>query len=71
MGRPEAATLQDIQLSGLGIMKEHCVVDIEEGEVHITPRENARYHSRKTCSKTKGPPQGFLCPLKDCDLFFF
>ena len=42
MGRPEAATLQDIQLSGLGIMPEHCMVDIEDGEVYLIPMENAR-----------------------------
>ncbi len=42
MGRPEATTLQDIQLSGLGIMEQHCVMDVEDGEVSITPMQNAR-----------------------------
>ena len=43
VGRPNAATQQDIQLSGLGIMPEHAVVDVANNEVYITPLDGARY----------------------------
>ncbi|XP_070208560.1 kinesin-like protein KIF13A isoform X2 [Littorina saxatilis] len=42
VGRPNAAQQQDIQLSGLGIMPEHAIVDVENNEVFITPLEGAR-----------------------------
>ncbi|XP_062573075.1 kinesin-like protein KIF13B isoform X4 [Saccostrea cucullata] len=42
VGQQDARVQQDIQLSGLGIMPEHCVVDIENGDVWLTPVENAR-----------------------------
>ena len=29
--------LQDIQLGGLGILHEHCQLDIEDNEVSVTP----------------------------------
>ena len=42
VGRPNASQQQDIQLSGLGIMPEHAIVDVENNEVFITPLEGAR-----------------------------
>ena len=43
VGRPDAPDAQqDIQLSGLGIMPEHCIIDIEDSDVYITPLEGAR-----------------------------
>jgi kinesin family protein 13 len=33
---------QDIQLSGLGIHPEHCVVTIEDGGLFMEPLSNAR-----------------------------
>jgi kinesin family protein 13 len=42
VGRPDAPKEQDIQLSGLGIMSEHCIIDIEDWDVSITPLEGAR-----------------------------
>jgi predicted component of type VI protein secretion system len=33
---------QDIQLSGLGIQPEHCVVTIEDGGLFMEPLSNAR-----------------------------
>lgn len=42
VGQQDAGVQQDIQLSGLGIMPEHCVVDIENGDVWLTPVEGAR-----------------------------
>ncbi|XP_022249018.1 kinesin-like protein KIF13A isoform X2 [Limulus polyphemus] len=43
VGRPDAPLEQDIQLSGLGIMPEHCVITVEENqEVFINPLEGAR-----------------------------
>ncbi|KAL4218427.1 Kinesin-like protein kif13b [Mactra antiquata] len=42
VGCPNDETKPDIQLSGLGIQPEHCVVDIEENEVFISPHEGAR-----------------------------
>lgn len=32
----------DIQLSGLGIQPEHCIITIEDGELFLEPRTNAR-----------------------------
>ncbi|XP_030408361.1 kinesin-like protein KIF13A isoform X6 [Gopherus evgoodei] len=41
--RVGADTSQDIQLFGIGIQPEHCEIDIElDGEVSLTPKENAR-----------------------------
>ncbi|XP_074656043.1 kinesin-like protein KIF13A isoform X2 [Tubulanus polymorphus] len=55
VGRPDAPTEQDIQLSGLGIMPEHCIVDVENSEVFVTPFENARtcVNGSSINSKTK------------------
>uniref|UniRef100_A0A8C0G4D6 Kinesin family member 13A n=1 Tax=Chelonoidis abingdonii TaxID=106734 RepID=A0A8C0G4D6_CHEAB len=41
--RVGADTSQDIQLFGIGIQPEHCEIDIAlDGEVSLTPKENAR-----------------------------
>lgn len=41
--RVGADTSQDIQLFGIGIQPEHCVIDITtDGEVYLSPKENAR-----------------------------
>ena len=42
VGRSDAPQHQDIQLSGLGIMPEHAVVDISDSDVYITPLPGAR-----------------------------
>ncbi|XP_006822605.2 kinesin-like protein KIF13A [Saccoglossus kowalevskii] len=43
VGRPSAPSNPDIQLSGLGILSEHCIIDIENDyEVFVTPKEGAR-----------------------------
>ncbi|KAH9508387.1 kinesin-like protein kif13a [Bulinus truncatus] len=42
VGRPDAPTQQDIQLSGLGIQPEHAVVEMENNDVYITPLDGAR-----------------------------
>ncbi|XP_057308656.1 kinesin-like protein KIF13A isoform X3 [Hydractinia symbiolongicarpus] len=44
VGRPDANTIQDIQLNGLGILSEHCIIDIEESEetAYLKPFEGAR-----------------------------
>ncbi|XP_041360770.1 kinesin-like protein KIF13A isoform X2 [Gigantopelta aegis] len=42
VGRPDAPTQQDIQLSGLGIMPEHCVMELDGSEVLLTPLEGSR-----------------------------
>ncbi|XP_070377982.1 kinesin-like protein KIF13A isoform X1 [Dermacentor albipictus] len=42
VGRPDAPSEQDIQLSGLGIMPEHCIITIEGPELYIMPLEGAR-----------------------------
>lgn len=44
VGRPDANTMQDIQLNGLGILSEHCIIDIEESEetAYLKPFEGAR-----------------------------
>ncbi|XP_026139165.1 kinesin-like protein KIF13A isoform X4 [Carassius auratus] len=41
--RVGADTSQDIQLFGIGIQSEHCVLDVtSDGDVTLTPAENAR-----------------------------
>ena len=42
IGRPDAEVQQDIQLKGLGIQPEHCVVEVVDPEVFITPLPAAR-----------------------------
>ncbi|XP_067139830.1 kinesin-like protein KIF13A isoform X3 [Centruroides vittatus] len=42
IGRPDAPVEQDIQLSGLGIMPEHCIIVIENSDIYIIPMEGAR-----------------------------
>ncbi|XP_048590057.1 kinesin-like protein KIF13B isoform X2 [Nematostella vectensis] len=42
VGRLDANHTPDIQLGGLGILPEHCEMDIEENEVYLTPSPNAR-----------------------------
>ncbi|XP_071144452.1 kinesin-like protein KIF13A [Mytilus edulis] len=42
VGRVDAPKQQDIQLSGLGIMPEHCMVDVENNDVYVSPLEGAR-----------------------------
>ena len=37
IGRPDAVVQQDIQLKGLGIQPEHCVVEVVDQEVFVTP----------------------------------
>lgn len=42
-GSPAATSKQpDIQLLGLGIQPEHCLITIEDGELYMEPIENAR-----------------------------
>ncbi|XP_019849545.1 PREDICTED: kinesin-like protein KIF13B [Amphimedon queenslandica] len=41
IGRPGHTVLQDIQLRGLGITNEHCIVEIIDREVFLTPLERA------------------------------
>jgi len=43
VGLPDAVVAQDIQLLGLGIMSEHCIIDIEGADVLIMPLEGARF----------------------------
>ncbi|KAL5013425.1 hypothetical protein ScPMuIL_007695, partial [Solemya velum] len=42
IGRHDAPIQQDIQLSGLGIMPEHCEVNIENNDVYVSPLDGAR-----------------------------
>ncbi|XP_059481863.1 kinesin-like protein KIF13A isoform X5 [Neocloeon triangulifer] len=42
VGRKEAQVEQDIQLSGLGIQPEHCVLTVEDEKLYIIPLEGAR-----------------------------
>ncbi|XP_033100140.1 kinesin-like protein KIF13A isoform X3 [Anneissia japonica] len=43
VGRPETEPVQDIQLSGLGISPQHCIIDIQnQTDVSIVPLPNAR-----------------------------
>ena len=42
IGRPDASHQQDIQLLGLGIMPEHCVIVIDGSDVVLIPLDGAR-----------------------------
>lgn len=43
VGGKDAAKPQTIQLSGLGIMPEHCIIDVEnEMDVYISPIPGAK-----------------------------
>jgi len=42
IGRPDASRQQDIQLLGLGIMPEHCVIVIDGSDVVLIPLDGAR-----------------------------
>jgi kinesin family protein 13 len=48
VGRRGAQVEQDIQLSGLGIQPEHCLVSVEEGDLFLTPLEGARTYVNGT-----------------------
>lgn len=42
IGRAQAETPQDIQLKGLGIANEHCIMEIQDKDVFLTPLKGAR-----------------------------
>ena len=42
IGRAEAEIHQDIQLKGLGIANEHCIIELVEKEVYLTSVGNAK-----------------------------
>ncbi|KAM4705738.1 LOW QUALITY PROTEIN: kinesin-like protein KIF13A [Rhinophrynus dorsalis] len=53
--RVGADTSQDIQLFGIGIHPEHCVIDVaSDGDISLTPKENARtcVNGVLVCSQT-------------------
>ena len=53
VGRPSvegsSTPQQDIQLRGLGIAQEHCVFEIEDRDIFLTPFNTARYISTMSC----------------------
>uniref|UniRef100_G3TX86 Kinesin family member 13B n=1 Tax=Loxodonta africana TaxID=9785 RepID=G3TX86_LOXAF len=45
-----SANSQDIQLCGMGILPEHCIIDITtEGQVMLTPQKNTRTFVNGSC----------------------
>jgi len=42
IGRPDASCQQDIQLLGLGIMPEHCLITVDGSDVVLIPLDGAR-----------------------------
>ncbi|KAM6221504.1 kinesin-like protein KIF13B [Rhynchocyon petersi] len=45
-----SANSQDIQLCGMGILPEHCIIDItSEGQVMLTPQKNTRTFVNGSC----------------------
>ncbi|XP_006864397.1 PREDICTED: kinesin-like protein KIF13B [Chrysochloris asiatica] len=45
-----SANSQDIQLCGMGILPEHCIIDItSEGQVVLTPQKNTRTFVNGSC----------------------
>lgn len=55
MGGRSAKTEQDIQLHGLGILPEHCVITIEESGLYMTPLNGARCFVNGTQVVSKTP----------------
>lgn len=45
VGRPNADPPQDIQLQGLGITNEHCIIELVNREVFLTPMCGSRQGS--------------------------
>ena len=43
----------DIQLYGLGILQEHCIITIEEGDLFMEPINNARCFVNGSCATKK------------------
>ena len=42
VGRCSAETPQDIQLNGAGVQPEHCIIEVDNGWVFISPKEKAK-----------------------------
>nr|XP_012228437.1 PREDICTED: kinesin-like protein KIF13A isoform X2 [Linepithema humile] len=57
IGGRSAKTEQDIQLHGLGILPEHCVITIEESGLHMIPLNGARCFVNGTQVVDKTPLQ--------------
>ncbi|XP_076246434.1 kinesin-like protein KIF13A isoform X5 [Calliopsis andreniformis] len=55
VGGRSAKTDQDIQLHGLGILPEHCVITIEESGLYMTPLNGARCFVNGTQVMEKTP----------------
>lgn len=52
IGGPNVDPPPDIQLFGLGIQSEHCVIKIEDGDLYIEPINNARcFVNGSACTK--------------------
>lgn len=47
VGRPNAEPPQDIQLQGLGITNEHCIIELVNREVFLTPMRGSRQEEEK------------------------
>ena len=45
-----SAPHQDLQLQGLGIRQEHCVIEVVDTDVFITPLNTARYIADDHCT---------------------
>ena len=42
VGTRESSVLQDIQLTGVGIQEEHCILSLEEDKLYLQPIQGAR-----------------------------
>lgn len=42
VGRSTAESIQDIQLNGAGVQPEHCLIEVVDGWVFISPKKNAK-----------------------------
>ena len=61
VGRGDATTPQDIQLNGLGILSDHCILEICDETAYLCPIEGAR-------SCVNGQVTIFIFSLDDLDL---
>ena len=67
-----SADSQDIQLCGMGIQAEHCIIDISgDAGVILTPHRNSRYahvhqrHHLASPRSRKDQTSGYLSPTPD------
>ena len=67
IGRAEADVHQDIQLKGLGIANEHCIIEVVERDVFLTPMGTAKLVTPSHPHPHLLTPSHTQSPSKRCD----